>query len=388
MKNKLKYYLDRFVDKLIFAFRNFFKTKKGKIVLLDYTPYSGSNTYALYQYIKSIGYNDVELVEFKDVRFSKLGFKKYFEKVKKILSAEVVITTHDVIFYKDNQHLIQLWHGIPLKAMGLLDKTLNLKRKRYTFDSFNKYDYVISTSDTYNTLLNACTGYVKGNYCITGLPRNDYLFKKGKLEKLYDVKKYKKIIMFIPTFRKGYAQKEEGNNRNNNIFGFDSFNFKKFCDFLKHNEFLFVAKLHPFEENYYKELYKGIESENFVFLSIDELSKNKIDLYEILKDADLLITDYSSVYFDFLLTDKPIIFINNDIEKYEQNRGFLLYPYDFWTPGPKVKMQDELENMIKFIFEKDDYKEHRRVIRDIVFKYKDDKASQRIWSLIKDILGV
>ena len=89
---------------------------------------------------------------------------------------------------------------------------------------------------------------------------------------------------------------------------------------------------------------------NFSNISLitDELLRDKeIDFYHLLAVSDLLITDFSSIYADYLLIDKPIIFISVDLQNYEEERGLLLNPYDMWMPGPKCFSQEELQNEIK-----------------------------------------
>lgn len=68
-----------------------------------------------------------------------------------------------------------------------------------------------------------------------------------------------------------------------------------------------------------------------------------MDFYNILNAVDILITDYSSIYFDFLLLDRPIIFTPIDYEEYKHNRGFLLEPFDFWAPGDKCFCYEDLK---------------------------------------------
>ena len=345
------------------------------ILILDSKPYSGSNSYAFYRYLKEI-YPEIKV---KLLREEKNPLKRiYFYKVSRY-----IITTHGVscLIKRRNQKIIQFWHGIPLKAMNLMDKTE--KNKKLGLKLWKNFDYIISPSQFYNTLLNACVGTSGDKYVVTGFPRTDYLFKKGKLNNIIDVKD-KKVILFIPTFKKGYFGRDfnEGFERNNNIFGINTFDIRKFENFLKQNNLLLIAKLHPFEEIFYKKIYQKANLENFIFLSSDILFKNDIDLYEILPGSDLLITDYSSIYFDYLLLNKPIIFVNNDIEIYEKTRGFLLYPYDFWTPGPKVKTQEELQNEIIRNLKEDNYKDQRNLIKKIVFKFFDGNSCERIYNTI------
>ncbi|KAF2955579.1 CDP-glycerol glycerophosphotransferase family protein [Marinitoga sp. 38H-ov] len=349
------------------------KKYKYDVLIIDDTPYSGSNSYAFFRYLKDKNHLNVKIIN---------KSKNIFEYLDLVKSSKYVFTSHDinVFFKRKNQKFIQFWHGIPLKAMGLLDKTE--KRKKKILKNWMKYDYIISSSPFYNTLLNSTTGNYLGRYIVTGFPRTDYLFKNGRLNEIIQ-KKDKKIIFFIPTFRKGYVNRDisEGIERNKNIFGISDFNISDFEKFLIENKILFIAKLHPIEERYYKKLYENYNLENFMFLSEDILSKKDIDLYEILPDSDMLITDYSSIYFDYLLLNKPIIFINNDIEEYIKVRGLLLHPYEFWTPGDKVRTQTDLQNSILDNFKEDKYIDHRKILKDMFFIYGNNSC-ERIYNII------
>lgn len=124
-----------------------------------------------------------------------------------------------------------------------------------------------------------------------------------------------------------------------------------------------------------------------MFIYNDDLDKAGLDLYEILNCGDLLITDCSSIYGDFLFMNKPIVFINADIEKYREERGISLEPYDFWTAGPKVKAQDGLEiEILKSLEEEDYYRQKREELRDVFYKYKDGNSSLRVWDYIDSVL--
>ncbi|NUU97776.1 CDP-glycerol glycerophosphotransferase family protein [Marinitoga sp. 1138] len=385
--------LQKFIRKIGYIISKFliflFPINKNKITIIEETPFSGSNSYALYIHLKNINKNINKNNKLNIIYLEgKIkSFKEYFNWLKNISSSKIVVVSHGLPFKKKkNQIFIQLWHGIPLKAMGLLDKSANLKEKKLVIKSINQYDYIISSSDTYSTLLNSTVGSYKSKYLNLGFPRIDFLFKKGRLNEIVDFDG-KKVVFYIPTYRKGYLDKIEGIERYNNIFGFEDFSLEIFDNFLKDNNILFIAKLHPFEEAYYKKIYKDFKSKNFIFLNQDILKEKKIDLYEILPDSDLLITDYSSIYFDYLILNKPVIFINNDIKTYYEKRGFLLYPYDFWTPGLKVSnFNSMLDSIHKILSGNDDYSTNRKMIRDIFFYYQDPNSSERISNFIIDLL--
>jgi len=112
-----------------------------------------------------------------------------------------------------------------------------------------------------------------------------------------------------------------------------------------------------------------------------------LDLYQVLPYTDVLITDYSSIYFDYLLLDKPIIFTPSDIEDYSRNRGLLLEPYDYWTPGPKCYDQDTLQYEIsKSINDCEYYQRERLELKNIFHKYQDGKSTKRVTQFIERLL--
>jgi len=319
-------------------------------------------------------------------------YKKSFNGLIKIFSSKYIFTTHNsfIRIKSKKQIYINLWHGMPLKKMSYMENNFNEKDISY---NINNTDIMISTSVLTKSLLSSCFNIKANKIYITGQPRNDYLFikrnkSKNNLEKVLNMKinKEKKIIFYLPTFREGYLNRSEGKKIENfNIFRFDSFNIREFIKFLEVNEILFIMKLHPYEEKYYKNILKDYKTENLKIIQQEKLTENYLDLYEVLGYSDLLITDYSSVYFDYLLIDKPVIFVPTDIEEYSQKRGFLLEPYDFWTPGPKVYNQDDLLNSILAnLNEPNKYKKERNLINSMINYYKDNKSSERVWNLIKE----
>ena len=95
-------------------------------------------------------------------------------------------------------------------------------------------------------------------------------------------------------------------------------------------------------------------------------------------------TDYSSVYFDYLLLNRPIIFTDNDLESYAENRGLILEPLDFWRPGPVVHTLDRfLKEIEAFLGKKDSYRHMREALMPFVHKYQDANATQRLFDLLK-----
>jgi CDP-glycerol glycerophosphotransferase (TagB/SpsB family) len=110
------------------------------------------------------------------------------------------------------------------------------------------------------------------------------------------------------------------------------------------------------------------------------------DIYTIINQFDILITDYSSIYFDFLLADKPIIFAPFDYEEYITKDRELYYNYNEVTPGPKCRNWDEvLDWIVKFKENPKLFKEEREKIKKMFHKYQDGKNCERVFNEILNL---
>lgn len=277
---------------------------------------------------------------------------------------------------------IQLWHGIGLKKVGLSDSYTkqfdeSLPGRLHNFFKGNhiKYDAVVSSSAFFTQ--NKFSKAFKANAFIeTGYPRNDLFFREDNnelyrigadetaLSKIQRLKeKGRRIILYAPTFR----------NSRIDAMSRGVLDTKELSEFAGKYKAVIVFKFH------------GITGINL------KLSSDRIiaydasaDIQPLLKMTDILITDYSSVYMDFLLLDKPVVFFNYDQEEYaRQDRGFIL-DYDTMTPGPKCRCQQELLTVLGSLLseKRDDYAENRRDILKLAFEYTNGNASERIWKFI------
>lgn len=373
MKNLLKKLLSIYLS---------FKTITPNSILIIETAYpSGSNTKILYNKLSKIYKVDViDGESFKNSKKSVGDYLRYIADINRISKYNYVICTHGYNKYNSKQIIIDLWHGIPIKSM------MHMENKADGNEQYIKNtDYLITSSKLESTLMSACTHIPYYKHRILGSPRNDYLFMdKIKCDLVYKLQKYSKVLLYMPTFRQGYANRVEG-YISDNIFYFDEFSEEGWLNFLEKNNYLLILKLHPMEEDVFRERYSKYDR-NIMFLSSNELIENNIDLYQLLPSTDILLTDYSSIYFDYLLLDKPIIFLNNDIDAYRKSRGIMLEPYDFWTPGYKVNNQNDLIESIEKSFKDDVYSSKREEIKNIFHYYQDGKATDRLIKFIEDII--
>ncbi len=101
------------------------------------------------------------------------------------------------------------------------------------------------------------------------------------------------------------------------FFAFRDFDVEKLNTELKKRHQYLIVKLHPYEMRLFAN-FKSSYS-NISFMNNDYLFDHNYDLYELLGDTDFLMTDFSSIYFDYLHLNKPIVFVTNFLEQYEKN---------------------------------------------------------------------
>lgn len=325
---------------------------------------------------ESIAKPDNSGLSWKIYKF-KLLLKKYYFSMK----SHLIVHTHGSERILNKTKMLNLWHGIPIKSMALMHKGQMDKV------GFIKDDYFLSTSSFFNTVMNACIGLNVDTYHIAGYPRNDYLFDelgKSNLEIILNKTIDSKILFYMPTF-KDYS--ESLIHGKGNLFGIENFVEKEFTNFLNDNNLFLVLKLHPNEERKTLSLLDELDSNRIVLIKNSDLDSADMDLYKLLNAADLLITDYSSVYFDFLLLNRPMVFTPTDIDIYRSKRGLLLEPYEEWTPGPKVSSQSELQNEILMSLNHKEYYELERLkMKKIFHQYDDNQSTKRVLDLIDEMM--
>lgn len=307
-----------------------------------------------------------------------------------LLSSVTVSGFNTFSNYPKYTYNIDIGYGnLSLKSCGLLDK--KSKTFAYTPESYKTVDKVCIASEMDMLIFSAFSAIPEDKYKITGNPRNDILMisdGRKHLEKLIGRNLInKKIIFNMPTFHVHENSGITNGETINEGIKIKNFNYAKFDKLLEDHNAILISKVHHAEERLITSKMKEYKLKNILFLSNDDLDKNNLNLYEILNSADLLITDYSSIYGDFLFMDKPIIFTNSDIEQYRKERGICLEPYDFWTAGPKVQDQENLElEVIKCLNDDTYYKDKRKELRDVFYKHKDSKSTLRVWEYIDTIL--
>jgi len=262
---------------------------------------------------------------------------------------------------------INLWHGTILKRLENLQLI-----------NSDNIDYCLCPSEFYLEIYEKQLHVPKEKLIIMNNPRNDYLFSKRDVLKDFFDKDYSKYIMWMPTFRKTSENRVDSNyNFSMGIPIIQNENdINMLNETLKANNIILVIKPHFVQD---LSVFKVKEFSNIKIIYSEDLIKQRIELYEFLGQFDALITDYSSVYLDFLITNKPIAFTVDDILNYSENKGFIFENLIDYMPGMKISNIEEMKMFINNLKNDiDEYKDDRIKLCKLVNTYKDDKNAERV----------
>lgn len=284
------------------------------------------------------------------------------------------------IIKREGVNYIQTWHGTPLKKLALDMDSVNMggetdieKYKKNFYDNTRTWDYLISQNHFSTEVFRRAFAFDKTMLEI-GYPRNDILFLGNNNEYINDLKDKmglpmdKKIILYAPTWR------------DNEYYSKGAYKFNSAMDFdlLKEklgDEYVIIVKYHYLvKENLDWSKYQGFV---YKFDMCEDISL----LYLV---SDILITDYSSVMFDYSVLERPMFFFAYDLEDYKDNlRGFY-FDFIYEAPGPIIKTTDDLVESI-LNYNVIEYKEKYKAFHDKFNHADDGHASENVVKLITEI---
>jgi CDP-ribitol ribitolphosphotransferase len=253
----------------------------------------------------------------------------------------------------EQQKVIQVWHaGFGFKAVGL--SRFGMHGSPRPDNPHRKYSYALVGSEGLRDQYAEMFGMEKANVLPTGVIRIDELLDPGKIAHVKEefAAKYpnltgKRLILFAPTFRGATAGAAH--------YPFEWLDFQKFYDWCG-DDTRILFKVHPYVTNRLTD-YKTGTYHSFI---PKEFSDRLVDMSDylvtndLLHVVDILITDYSSICYEFSYLDKPMLFFAPDEEGYSVSRGF--YGYREYVPGKIVATSDELLAAL----ESEDYETWRR----------------------------
>ena len=310
--------------------------------------------------------------DFKPSIDAKRSFLKKFRFTKLLATCDIIMIDDyypDVykFDYDPRVKVIQLWHACgAFKSLGFerMDKPgappLNTRvHKCYTHMPVSSYHSALHHAEGF------CIDESK--FYPIGIPRTDIFFdeeyKQKTIERMYEAfpraKTAKKVYLYAPTFR--------GDNALNAYFPFEKIDFEKWGRFLKERDEYLIIKMHPFVRE------KIVIPEEYKDYMCDAASYREVN--DILFIVDAMITDYSSIIYEFsLLTGSPMYFFAFDQKMYEATRDFY-EPYEDTVPGKIVKRFDDLLDALA----KEEYsKEALEAFVKKNFTYTDGKATDRV----------
>jgi CDP-glycerol glycerophosphotransferase (TagB/SpsB family) len=284
-----------------------------------------------------------------------------------------------------NAVLVNLWHGLPLKKIefdikkGILADIFSPKSRLkgilneifYPWH-YKKPDYVLTPSEKVARLFQSAFRITDKNCLFYGYPRNEklYLSRKEALESVKmdgeeelkelaaEIEKHKKTIIYMPTWRDNQAD----------VLSKAKFDIEKTGELLLKNDSLLILKLHP----NVKLPDQAISNHANI-----KIAGSKIDVYSLLPLTDILVTDYSSIFFDYLLLDRRIIFFPFDMEEYLCENREMYFSYNDFVPGSIVL---EFEILLEKIFmeESDSERAKRSNMKKTFWEFSSRNSSKMI----------
>lgn len=324
-----------------------------------------------YDLIRSKDFEVYYTYSFKGFLFSMMAEKIF-------VSVGIKDVNRYVVNRKD---VIMMWHGsTPIKKIVFDDTITRNKQSLIENLIFTLFPFlgsthlkglVISGSVESSRIFQSAFDANEEQVILTGFPRNDSFFDISQTAPLLTELNNSKLtnVIYMPTHRK------EGRGELSDLF---NCNFDELNQSLESLNSILFIKLHYFHLKTHT--FKNLS--HVYFINDDDIEQ---DIYTVLNKFDILITDYSSVHFDYLLTKKPIIFAPFDKEKYIKNDREFYFNYDEVTPGPQANNWKEILVYIeKFIQNPKLYEEERLNVMNRFNQYTDSQNCQRVFSAINN----
>lgn len=279
--------------------------------------------------LKFKGCRNVQFIEINKIRYS----------IWSAIANVVVGNSARQRFFvkREGQIYIETWHGVPLKTLGRCAKDLNLTSLTYSIRALLSADYLVSACSFLSQVYKCdfCLGnFFQGEFLEVGYPRLDTINHSNKaelIEKLAEegvtIDPKKKILLYAPTWRGAtFATPDVAVEPYLEVKA----TIERVIDTM---QWQVLIKPHQI-------VYKAAREQ---FKDIDFMVPATIDANEVLAITDVLVSDFSSIFYDFLVTKRPIVFYIPDLEEYKTARG--LYHSVDTLPGPICQTLEELSDV-------------------------------------------
>ena len=359
----------------------------------------GDNTAALYEYLRKHnpkGWRLVWLTDCRDALRTVRGLggeahrKRSLMGIWLSLRTPLIVTSHgpqDVLQFfpaegKGMPKELYLHHGIPLRH-GIFREKQDWWRvpPANSQARFSGIALTIATSDWASGQQLKNIPVDPSRVLVTGLPRNDKLFDRANdaaLKTKFELGRFN--VLYAPTWRRWEATR---------FFPFEDYDLEKLVTILSRQHITLILRPHHADLRRPSVLgfWDSVRRYPEVFKVITV--KEHAAVEDLLRLADCLVTDYSSIHYDYLLTDRPIIYLPYDLKQYVEQMGQFNCDYEQFTPGPKPKQQYEfLDWLIRFSQREDPFAERRRKLKQVVHLHKDGAACPRVaMAMEKELLN-
>lgn len=349
----------KLIEKLYVKYLMHFGKLNPSMIIFESSPDYSDNSRALSDYMVNNGYLEkykiywsvsnadycrrinrkAQVIFLQNV--DKYGEHK-LSNVKKFMTAGVLLGTHNIVWsYKDSikgQRHIRLWHGCGYKAPSDTDKR-----------SFRTFDFGCVIGPFFVKVFSYYWNVEEKYVHPTGFARYDWLKTKSLKAIAYKERilgDSSKLLIWMPTFRNDKLGRY---NSLESFAGFpllqDQLDWERFDELCVRLKIKILVKLHIFQKDYSIDYSKF---KNIHLINNEDLDQKGINLYELLAVTDGLISDYSSVAFDYLIVDKPMAFALDDYDNYVHSRGFAFDNPKHYMPGHHLY---SLEDLGKFVRE-------------------------------------
>ncbi len=290
--------------------------------------------------------------------------------LKELYTSKFILTNVVCNKVRPEQYSIWMWHGTPFKLVGAAPYEKTEENKKRFQKMYSGIDLFVSNCRV-STEAYRNDFYYKGEITEWGCPRNDILLSPGhrgdSIKSKMGISEEKNVLLYMPTFREDMASSFSH-------YDLDIENVLKALRNSFRKDFVFVYRFHHW-------LYGQPECMGYYNEGINATMYE--DTQELLLMSDVLITDYSSVMWDFSLMRKPVFLYQNDESEYKAARGFYRSPEEW--PYPKAHSSEEMVRMIER-FDDTDYQKKLDLYFNDNISYESGSASQKIAERMLDVM--
>lgn len=360
----------------------------GNILTFECENDMQDNARALYEYLYANGYQKRYMMVWvvKDVEYCQ---KRYTRKRVRFITRNTTNVYEKIVFnyyisrtkffffthpywlkdWKKGQTVLHLCHGAPPF------KGRDINRKGRLGSAFN---YILAPSKHVVPWECDFWGCNEDQAIILGAPRNDWVFQ-GDYQKFLNIfidkKDNEKVIMVMPTFRqtKGWVDSEVVDRFSLNVVETLK-EMEELNSMLSSSGVHILVKIHPLQN---LDVIDKTNYSHIHYLSNADMYAQDVSVDELMGCCDAIITDFSSVYMEFLLLDRPVAFFINSTIDYK--RSYIMDNPEDYMPGEKISNFDELKLFITHLVNgEDNYVQERKRINDLINTYQDNQNCKRL----------